>query len=229
MSFKSLLPWAMLFLAGICLRSGIASVAPVLENIRHSLQIDTRWLGLLTAIPVICMGVLSPLGHQLEQRAGLRNSMLLAFALLILGLLLRLDSRSFGLLLLTAACVGGADAIIRPLLSGFIKESFPQHTALAMSIYSASMGLGAAAAAWATPLFADIRGLGWQAGLAVWALPAVVAAMLWYYGSRDDEHHTADPEAAQLTLSRSRACSSRCFLACRPGLTTVWSPGYPLL
>jgi len=185
---KSFVVWLMLFMGGICLRTGISSVAPVLEAIQSSLQVSTTWLGMLTAIPVICMGVLSPLGHRLEQRFGMKKSMLMAFVILIVGLLLRLDSRSFGLLMLTAGCVGVADAIIRPLLSGFIKDKFPERVALAMSVYSASMGTGSALAAYGTPLLSQLVAGSWRAGLAFWALPALIALLVWWFGPSEQPH-----------------------------------------
>ncbi|TCT82617.1 CP family cyanate transporter-like MFS transporter [Gibbsiella quercinecans] len=177
--YSTLLPWLMVFGAGLCLRTGISSLAPVLGAIQEQLLIAGGALGLLTAVPVICMGLLSPLGYIAYRQFGLKRAMLLAFGILILGLSLRLAAQSYGVLLLTAALVGIGDAIIRPLLSGFIKETFHDDKApAAMGLYATSMGVGSAIAAYATPLLANMAG-GWQAGLAFWALPAVAAAGLW--------------------------------------------------
>ncbi|MFK0376058.1 hypothetical protein [Pandoraea sp. NPDC090278] len=85
-------------------------------------------LCLRTAIPVVCMGVLSPLGHALDRRLGLKRSMLVALAILTVGLVLRLRADAYAVLLVTAALVGIGDAIIRPILSGFIKDTFPDKT-----------------------------------------------------------------------------------------------------
>src|SRR3546814_18844929 len=123
MKYKLLLPWLMVFGAGLCLRTGISSLSPVLDKIQQELVISSSSLGLLTAIPVVCMGVLSPLGHAFDRHLGLKKSMIVALAVLTIGLALRLHAETYGLLLLTAALVGVGDAIIRPLLSGFIKET----------------------------------------------------------------------------------------------------------
>lgn len=153
------------FFAGICLRTGISSLAPVLDLIESELNINQALLGILTAIPVVCMGVLSPLGSYFEARFGLKHSMLIAFIVLILGFILRLDSSSYTIILITAAFIGIGDAIIRPLLSGFIKENFETKTSGAMSVYAASMGIGSAMAAYGTLPIANISSYGWRGGL----------------------------------------------------------------
>ncbi|AIP32382.1 major Facilitator Superfamily protein [Paraburkholderia xenovorans LB400] len=178
MKYKLLLPWLMVFGAGLCLRTGISSLSPVLDKIQQELVISSSSLGLLTAIPVVCMGVLSPLGHAFDRHLGLKKSMIVALAVLTIGLALRLHAETYGLLLLTAALVGVGDAIIRPLLSGFIKETFHNKTHAAMGLYATAMGVGSAAAAYATP-FLSSGTESWQGGLAFWAIPAAVAGVLW--------------------------------------------------
>lgn len=222
--------WLMLFMGGVCLRTGISSVAPVLEAIQTSLQVNTTWLGMLTAIPVICMGLLSPIGYRLEQRFGMHKSMLMAFAILIIGLLLRLDSRSFGLLMLTAGCVGVADAIIRPLLSGFIKDQFPERVALAMSVYSASMGTGSALAAYGTPLLSQLTSGSWRIGLAFWALPALIALFIWWFGPSPQSHVVKQVDTTiDNPVNRSNTVLFTLFFGLQAGINyaaLAWMPTF---
>src|SRR3546814_20362404 len=74
MKYTLLLPWLMVFGAGLCLRTGISSLSPVLDKIQQELVISSSSLGLLTAIPVVCLGVLSPLGHDFDRHLGLNKS-----------------------------------------------------------------------------------------------------------------------------------------------------------
>ncbi|OTM88609.1 hypothetical protein B9X95_08465 [Acinetobacter baumannii] len=84
---------------------------------------------------------------------------------------LRLESSSgYALLLFTAALVGIGDAIIRPLVSGFVKEVFNDKTYAAMGLYAASIGIGAALAAYLTPII-SIKTERWEYGLAFWSIP----------------------------------------------------------
>jgi CP family cyanate transporter-like MFS transporter len=122
----------------------------------------------------------------------MKRAMLAALAILTIGLALRLRADAFGLLLATAALVGIGDAIIRPLLSGFIKEAFHDRTHAAMGLYATAMGVGSAAAAYATPMLSS-GATGWQGGLAFWAIPAIAAAALWamWPGAAQEAAHTA--------------------------------------
>lgn len=150
-------------------------------------------LGVLTAIPVICMGVLSPLGFALDRIMGMKRSVVLGLLVLTVGIALRLAAGNYFVLLLTAALVGIGDAIIRPLLSGFIKESLHDKTHAAMAVYSASMGVGSALAAYTTPILAGATGSHWRAGLAVWAIPGVLAALFWgLWRGKSDKHGAKD-------------------------------------
>jgi len=178
MKNRTLLPWLMVFGAGLCLRTGISSLSPVLDAIQRELEVSSSALGLLTAVPVVCMGVLSPLGHAFDRQFGLKRSMIVALGVLTVGLALRLQAEAYGLLLLTAALVGIGDAIIRPLLSGFIKETFQDKTHAAMGLYATAMGVGSAAAAYATS-FLSTGPKSWQGGLAFWAIPAIAVSLLW--------------------------------------------------
>src|SRR3546814_6962808 len=93
-----------------------------------------------TLFPYTTLFRSSPLGHAFDRHLGLKKSMIVALAVLAIGLALRLHAETYGLLLLTAALVGVGDAIIRPLLSGFIKETFHNKTHAAMGLYATAMG-----------------------------------------------------------------------------------------
>ncbi|WNM07591.1 MFS transporter [Komagataeibacter nataicola] len=229
-SAKTLLPWLMIFGAGICLRTGIASLSPILDQIKRTLAITNAELGLLTTLPVLCMGGLSPLGHMLERRLGLKRSMIMALALLTIVLLLRLDGGSYGVLLFTAVGVGVGvgvgDAIIRPLLSGFIKGEFASRAPEAMSVYAASMGVGSAVAAFATPRISDATG-SWPLGLAFWALPTALAGFCWILWREDIAASARSAAQPSLTISRSGILGLTLFFGLQAGINyaaIAWLP-----
>jgi len=226
MKNRTWLPWLMVFGAGLCLRTGISSLSPLLDTIQRALHINSSALGLLTAIPVVCMGVLSPLGHALDRRLGLKRSMLVALAILTVGLALRLHANAYAVLLVTAALVGIGDAIIRPLLSGFIKDTFPDKTPAAMGLYATAMGVGSAVAAYATPGLSTGQ-QGWQGGLAFWAIPALIAGALWaiWPGSGHDVA-TATPQSTR-ALNRLEVAALTLFFGLQAGMNytvVAWLP-----
>ena len=178
MNIKAVWPWVMVISAGIGLRVGIASVPPMLDCVQSAFSVSAPAVGLLVAIPVICMGGLSFLGSVVERRWGMKRGMVLALGTLVVGLLWRGWTNNFAVLLLTAALVGIGDALIRPLLAGFIKQTFDHATHAIMGVYAASMGIGAALSAYATPWLANTLP-SWQWGLGFWAAPAALALLTW--------------------------------------------------
>jgi hypothetical protein len=93
MKDKPTLRWLMLFGAGLCLRMGISSVSPMLDSIQGDLSVASGTLGLLTAVPMICMDAHSQVGWALDRGVGLRRAMLAALTVLASGLVLRLSVR----------------------------------------------------------------------------------------------------------------------------------------
>ena len=178
MRVNAVWPWLMVVSAGIGLRVGIASVSPLLDRIQTELGVSTAALGLFTAIPLICMRGQSFMGSAVERRWGLMRSMRIALGVLGIGLLWRGWAHGFAVLAMTAVLVGVGDALIRPLLSGFIKQTFGNGSHAVMGLYAASMGIGAALSAYTTPHLAAALG-SWQWGLGCWAVPVLLALLIW--------------------------------------------------
>src|SRR5204863_6887858 len=89
-------------------------------------------------------------------------------------------------------------------LPSIIKQRFPDRPGVATAAYSVPMMLGAAVApAMAVPL---LRSLGsWEAALASWAVPALVAAAIWApFAWRSSQRRTATTTATRRLPWRSR-------------------------
>jgi CP family cyanate transporter-like MFS transporter len=69
------------------------------------------------------------------------------------------------------------------LLPGLVKRYFPGRTGLLVGAYSTALGLGGAAAAVGAQPIADAAdaagAAGWRWALGVWAVPALIAAVVW--------------------------------------------------
>jgi CP family cyanate transporter-like MFS transporter len=167
-------------LTGLNLRTAVTSVGPVLEEIEGGLGISSGLAGLITTMPVLCFAVIGFAGPPLSAR--FRDSHVLAGALLAMtaGLVLRSVAGGFPLFLAgtVVAMIGGALGNV--LLPGLVKRYFPGRTGLLVGAYSTALGLGGAAAAVAAQPIADAAaGDGWRWALGVWALPALVASVVW--------------------------------------------------
>lgn len=168
-----------LVLAAINLRPGITSLAPLIERIATELALSRGLISLTTALPVLCMGLLAPLAPRLAVRLGLERTIALCLALITLALLLRLGSQASVLLIGSAVLLGAGIAVAGPLLSGFIKRHFRDHVGQIVGWYSFSMAIGGAGGAVLTVPLTQGLGDNWSYGLAAWALPALLALLLW--------------------------------------------------
>ena len=65
--------WAVvtsLVLVAANLRTLMASLPPLAETIRADLGLSSAWMGVLTTLPVLCMGLLAPVANQVARRVG---------------------------------------------------------------------------------------------------------------------------------------------------------------
>ena len=169
-----------LVLAAINLRPGITSFAPLIERIAAELSLSRSLISLTTALPVLLMGLLAPLAPRLAVRFGLERTIALCLALIGLALVLRLFGENAVILICTAAMVGAGIAIAGPLLSGFIKRYFLDSMGKTAAFYSLSMAVGGTIGVVLTAPATQLLGQRWTLGLALWAVPAVLALAVWW-------------------------------------------------
>jgi CP family cyanate transporter-like MFS transporter len=167
-----------LLLIALNLRIGVASVGPVLPDIRASLGLSATTVSLLTAIPVIAFGAFAFLAPWLTGRVGMNMLLGLAMAALAAGLALRLQPSLAGLLAGTVVA-GAAIALANVVVPAVIKYHFPQRVGFVMGLYSTALFLGAAIGDGLTvPLLPAVGGH-WRAALGLWSGPAAVAFLVW--------------------------------------------------
>ena len=205
-------PWLLLVglvLVALNLRPALSSVAPLLGVVSDSLGLSAAQAGLLTTLPVLCLGVFAPLAPILARRFGTERVVLGILLTLGGGIVLRSCLGEVGLFagsILAGASIG----VIGVLLPGIIKRDFAGHAGTMTGVYTMALCLGAALAAGATVPLSHYLGDSWAMGLGFWALPALLAAIFWLpqVGKRQGAHNVAyrvqgllrDPLAWQVTL-----------------------------
>ena len=160
------------------LRAGVASVGPVLPEVRAGLGLTGTGAAVLTMLPLLCFGVLAVAAPGLVRRAGIEPVLMVALLLLAAGL----TGRVLGgpsLLLAGTVVVGGAIAIANVLLPPLIKRDFPDRVGLMLGVYTMSLAGSAALAAGVTVPVGNAIGEGWRGALWIWTFPALMAAVLW--------------------------------------------------
>ncbi|ARS51697.1 CynX/NimT family MFS transporter [Kushneria konosiri] len=175
---RAALALAGLLLVAINLRPALTSVSPVLKNIAEGLSLSPAAQGVLTTLPVICLGLAAPLAPKMSRRIGPERTIFIILILLAVTLLVRPFSGMLGLFVFTAlagACIG----IMNVLLPGIVKRDFPTRVSLMTGLYTVALNLGASMAAGATEPLRQAFGHQWAPSLAFWLVPAVIAALIW--------------------------------------------------
>lgn len=160
------------------LRPAVVGVAPVLSQIQAAEQLSATAAGILTALPVLCFGLIAPVAPRLARRLGIEGALLAALVLLIIGLLVR-SSGPLVALFAGTVLLGSAIAIGNVLLPSLIKRDFAHRTGMMTGLYTMAIAGGGALSAGITVPVAHAAGFGWHGALAAWALFALLALLCW--------------------------------------------------
>lgn len=166
-----------LILVALNLRPALSSLAPLLDRITQDLGLSTLAAGLLTTLPVICLGLFAPLAPRLAGRLGAERTLSLALVTLGIALWLRASDLTLLLYLGTLLC-GGSIGIAGTLLPAIVKREHPERADLFTGVYTMALCLGAALAAGLSVPLANWLD-SWQASLSCWALLVVIALPVW--------------------------------------------------
>ena len=205
-------PWLLLLglvLVALNLRPALSSMAPVLGQVSEGLGLSASAAGLLTTLPVLCLGLFAPLAPVLARRFGSERVILGILLTLALGIFLR-SALGIAGLFLGSLVAGASIGIIGVLLPGIVKRDFSQHAGALTGVYTMALCLGAAMAAGATVPLSHHFEDNWALGLGFWMVPALLAMLVWLPQARQGHglHKVAyrvrglwrDPLAWQVTL-----------------------------
>ncbi|WP_145185273.1 MFS transporter [Pseudomonas sp. URMO17WK12:I11] len=205
-------PWLLLLglvLVALNLRPALSSMAPVLSQVSAGLGLSAAQAGLLTTLPVLCLGLFAPLAPVLARRLGSERVILGILLTLALGIVVRSTLGATGVFV-GSVMAGASIGIIGVLLPGIVKRDFPQHAGTLTGVYTMALCLGAAMAAGATVPLSEYLNDSWALGLGFWMVPALLAMLVWLPQARKGhgQHKVAyrvrglwrDPLAWQVTL-----------------------------
>jgi MFS transporter, CP family, cyanate transporter len=175
---------ALLF-AAVNLRLTVATVPPVLNQIRHTTGLSSAGAGLLTGVPVFCFGLVALTSPRLMRRFSMGPLLGLALLTVAAGAAVRLVPAVLPLFLGTVL-LGSGIAIGNVLLPSLIKRDFPQQRVLMTALYSVALAGGATLAAGLTVPLEHATGQGWRVVIALWGVIAVLALLLWTRHVREE-------------------------------------------
>lgn len=162
--------------AGFNLRTVFASLPPLLDDVRSEVGLSAGVAGLLTTAPVVCFGTFAMLAPRLGRRWSIESTLAVAALLTAFATALR----GAGVVGLFAGTVlaGAGVAVSQTLIPILVRLRFVERAAFLTGVFTMALTMGGAAASGlAVPLEHALGG--WRAALAIFALPALLAAGNW--------------------------------------------------
>lgn len=198
-----------ILLLSLNLRPTISAIGPLIQSISTEAHVNSVGIGLLTAIPVLMMGLGAIYAAFIRRALGERRGIAIGGAVIALACLIRVDASHSHGLFASAVMAGLGIAAIQALLPSFIKRNFGASTSKVIALYSTGIVVGAAiGSGTAAPLENCI---GWRWALAGWSIPAVLATAFWWLASRNRLHDAsgaATPATAGVVFWRIGRCWS---------------------
>ena len=168
---------AAVVLLAVNLRLVFASASPLLHDIERGAHLSGSTAGLLTTAPVLCLGLGAPLAMPLARRSGNHRVLLGCLLAIAAGAALR-SLPGTAWLFAGTVLAGAAIAIANVLLPSVVRQHYPDRIGRMTGIVTMLISGGSAIAAGLAAPVEHLLG-GWRPALAVWALPALLAAVFW--------------------------------------------------
>ena len=166
-----------LFLASVALRPQLLAIGPLLPLIREDLDLPASLGGLLTTIPVLCMGIFAPIGPRFAARLGPRTAFAVCLGLIVAFGLLRAVAPNFPLILLATLGLGVGVGIAGAIPSMIVSQRMPERPALGTGAYAGGIVTGSTiAAAVAVPL---ALGGDWRLSLLLLSAVSILSIAAW--------------------------------------------------
>jgi CP family cyanate transporter-like MFS transporter len=191
-----LIPLALLWLGGNCLRLTVLAVPPVIPLIHHDLNLSETGVALLGSLPPLLFAVAAVPGSLLIARLGAARALLTGLLLVALGGAARgLAGDALSLYAATIA-MGAGVAVMQPSMPPLVREWAPRRIPFATSVYTNGLLVGEILpVAFTLSLIMPLFGGSWRWSLAFWSLPVLAtAAALVVFGPKHVPHPKGAPK-----------------------------------
>ncbi|HET8787091.1 MAG TPA: MFS transporter [Candidatus Limnocylindrales bacterium] len=166
-----------LFIASLAMRPQILAIGPLLPLIRADLQLPAGIAGLLTTIPVLCMGICAPIGPRIAARIGPATAFAACLAVIVGFGVARTFAPSVLSLLLATLAIGIGIGSAGAIPSMIVAQRMPSRPALGTGAYAGGIVAGSTlASSLAVPLAVDDE---WRQALLVVSLVSIGSLLAW--------------------------------------------------
>jgi cyanate transporter len=170
--------YLLIIIVALNLRPAVTAVGPLLTEIRGDLQLSGTEAGALTTLPLVFFGSWGLLAPLLRRIPRSETLLVTSMALLIAGLLIRVIPLTLALFA-GSLLAGIAISIGNIAVPSIIKRDHPEAITKVTAIYTVAVTVGAAAASGVVAPVERITGSGWRLPLALLAVPAALAGLVW--------------------------------------------------
>ncbi|MFM8774927.1 MAG: CynX/NimT family MFS transporter, partial [Actinomycetota bacterium] len=188
-----------LALVAVNLRTLLTSIPAVTIDIQAATGWSDVAIGLLTTVPVIFMGAVALIVPTVAARLGRTQTVWLALAVLAFAAGIRWWATLPGVLPVSVVLAGTGIALASGLVPSIVREQLPDAIGASTGLWTSVMFTGATLGAALTVPLAQLTG-SWQAALALWAVPAALAFVVWAF-VETPWRRTRDPAISRVRLS----------------------------
>ena len=213
-------------LVALALPPPFTAVAPLLERIQNDLGVSGSFSGVLTTLPVVCLGAFAFIAPRLRQRFGDERVLLGCLVVLLIGNSLRAFGDIWTLLAGTVV-VGAGIAVANVAVPGLIKRDFPHTVPVVTAVYTMCLTLGGAIAAAAVVPIGHALGSEWRAPLGLLAVPVLVALVISLVAVRGSAVAAPKPVSPGILLRTPLAWHLTLFMGLQSSLAYIvfgWLP-----
>ncbi len=166
-----------ILLMAFSMRSGVASLSPMLKLIETDVALPAWIVGLIGTVPPLCFALVGIATPALERRFGLQRLAAVVMTVATVGMTARAFSSSAWMLLgatfVVFAAVGAGNVLLPPL----VKTYFPDRIGLMTALYATALACGS----FVPPLVVVpvAYATDWHESLLVWAVFALAGLIPW--------------------------------------------------
>jgi CP family cyanate transporter-like MFS transporter len=209
---------AAVVLVSLNMRPVLASVPPIIDEVRTAYALSSAAAGALTAAPVVCMGLFAPAAGWVAARWGTGRAVAGALVLLAIAAGVR-PLGGPALLFAGTVAAGIGVAVGGALLPALVRVRFPDRVGPMTGVYTTALIGGALIGAGLTEPLSGVLPGGWRSALAFWAIPAAAALVVWWVARPAPPATGSPPARGRWSPWRSRTA----------WLATVYMGGQSLL
>ena len=158
------------------LRSPMTSLPPIISQLQAELQMNSTLTGLLTTIPILCFGLLTPFASQFIAKAGMNKAIIVTLVGVLIGTIIRsiagIPSALIGTVILGASITVGN--IVSTMV---IARDFSHRSNMATGAYTSALNIGTMLTSALTAPLAIL--FGWRFATSFWGIFAVLALVMW--------------------------------------------------